>query len=61
MLSRHRVGTYQESELTRNSSANARPQSSPPSHLWASVSVACPSDPKMTVMLDGSMYTEVAL
>ena len=28
MLSRHSVGTYQENELTLNSSGNARPQSS---------------------------------
>ena len=28
MLSRHRVGTYQEDDLTRNSSGDARPRSS---------------------------------
>ena len=35
MLTMHRMGTYQENELTRNSSGNTRPQSSQPAEpLW---------------------------
>ena len=35
MLSRHTMGTYQRNKLTRNSSGNARPQSSEPAEpLW---------------------------
>ena len=35
-LSRHSVGTYPETELTRNLSGNTRPQSSEPAEpLWA--------------------------
>ena len=36
MSSTHCVGTFQGNELTRNSSGNARPQSSQPAEpLWA--------------------------